>query len=165
MTDWGFDGNDDAGNLGNDSELNGPKALREAYAAQKKQIDDLTSKLTGFLEREEKQKVHTVFEDLGVPGAASLYTGEADPEKAKAWVESMRGVFGGDNQGGTPPVVDGAAAVEPTLPASMQAQYQRMTEAGQEGTPTGNFEAAQASVGNASDINDIIAAFDRMNRM
>ena len=108
--------------------------------------------------------MRSVFENLGVPGAENLYTGEADPEKAKAWVESMRGVFGG-NQGGTPNVADTAVAAEPVLPASMQAQFQRLSEAGQAGQPTGNMEAAQASVGNASDINGIIEAFDRLNRM
>ena len=165
MTNWGFEENDNSNDgLGNDTELNGPKALRDAYSAQKKKIDTLTEKLTGFLEREEKQKVRSVFENLGVPGAENLYTGEADPEKAKAWVESMRGVFGG-NQGGTPNVADTAVAAEPVLPASMQAQFQRLSEAGQAGQPTGNMEAAQASVGNASDINGIIEAFDRLNRM
>lgn len=165
MTNWGFDENDNDGSgLGNDSEMSGPKALRTAYEKQKAQIDDLTSKLTSFMEREEKAKLASVFENLGVPGAQNVYTGEADPEKAKAWVESMRGVFGG-NQGETPSVADTSQAAEPVLPASMQAQFQRMSEAGQNGTPTGNLEAAQASIGDASSNADIIAAFERLNRM
>jgi hypothetical protein len=166
MTNWGFEENEESNEgQGNEIDFNGPKALRDYAAQLKKQNDELNTKLTSFLEDQQKSKVQTVFENLGIPQAASVYQGPADPEKAKEWAESMRGIFGAGNQGGTPPVADGTPAVEPTLPASMQAQYQRMTEAGQEGTPTGNFEAAQASVGNASDINDIIAAFDRMNRM
>ena len=168
MTNWGFDENDNDG-LGNDTELSGPKALRDAYAALKKQNEDLNSKLTSFLEDQEKKKVQSVFENLGVPGAASLYTGEADPEKAKAWVESMRGVFGG-NQGGTPPVADNQPTQEQApqtgaIPPSMQAQFERISQAGLEGTPQGNFEAAQSELGNASSVNDLIAAMQRAQRM
>lgn len=163
MTNWGFEENDDNGQ-GNDTELNGPKALRDAYAAQKKTIEDLSAKLTNFLEREEKSKVASVFENLGIPKAAEVYQGPADPKAAEEWAKSMQAVFGSSDQGGTPPVVD-AQASEPALPASMQAQFQRMSEAGQGGNPTGNFEAAGAAIGDASSNADIIAAFERLNRM
>lgn len=163
MTNWGFDENDDSNNgLGND-ELNGPKALRDYVKKLQAQNDELNTKLTSFLEGQQKEKVQTVFENLGIPGAASVYQGPADPKAAEEWAKSMQQVFGG-NQGGTPPVAD-EVAPEPTLPASMQAQYQRMTEAGNQGTPTGNLEAAAASIGDASSADDIIAAFERMNRM
>jgi len=165
MTNWGFDENDNGSNndgLGNDTGLDGPKALRDAYAALKKQNDELNTKLTSFLEDQQKSKVQTVFENLGIPGAASVYQGPADPKAAEEWAKSMQQVFGG-NQGGTPPVTDEASA--PSLPASMQAQFQRMTEAGQDGTPTGNMDAANAAIGDASSNADIIAAFERLNRM
>lgn len=158
MTNWGYEGNDD-GNLGNSTEANGPKALRDAYEAMKRQNDELNQKLTSFLEEQQTAKMATVFESLGVPGAASLYQGPADPQKAKEWVDSMRSAFGG-TQGGTPPVVEQAV---PALPASMQAQFERMSEAGQAGTPVGGFEAAQAGINDASTSADIIAAFQRMN--
>lgn len=167
MTNWGFEENDDINGLGNDSEFSGPKALREAYAAQKKTIDELSAKLTSFLEREEKQKVQTVFENLGIPGAASVYQGPADPKAAEEWAKSMQQVFGG-NQGGTPPVAETTPEPEPqvgAIPPSMQAQFQRMTEAGATGTPQGNFEAAQSELGNASTTQDIIAAMERAQRM
>lgn len=158
MTNWGYEGNDDA-NLGNGTEGNGPKALRDAYEAMKKQNDELNQKLTSFLEEQQAAKMATVFESLGVPGAQAAYQGPNDPQKAKEWVESMRSVFG--NPGGTPPVVE--QPVTPALPASMQAQFERMTEAGQQGVPVGGFEAAQASINDASTSADIIAAFQRMN--
>lgn len=167
MTNWGFE-EDNSNGLGSDSELNGPKALRDAYAALKKQNEDLNAKLTSFLEDQSKQKVASVFENLGIPGAASVYQGPADPKAAEEWAKSMQQVFGASNQGGTPPVADTQPTQEPAQPAvppSMQAQFQRMTEAGQQGGPMGNVEAAQASVGNASDVNEIIAAFQRMNSM
>lgn len=164
MTNWGFDeDNDDAGQGSNHTD--GPKALRDAYEAMKKRNEELDAKLTGFLKGQEKQKLATVFQSLGAPGAENLYQGEADPEKAKAWVETMRGVFGGSNAQGVTPVADSIPAANPGLEAPVQEQFQRMTEAGQSGTPTGNMDAAQASIGDASNINDLIAAFDRMNRM
>ena len=164
MTNWGFEEDNDSTQAGNNSELNGPKALRDAYEKQKQQIESLTDKLTSFMEREEKQQISQVFENLGIPGAAAVYQGPTDPEKAKAWAESMQSVFGTGNQGGTPPA-DSTPAAEPVLPASMQAQFQRMTEAGQAGTPTGNMDAAAASIGDASSPADLIAAFERLNRM
>jgi hypothetical protein len=163
MTNWGFDGDgNDDGSLGNNTELDGPKGLRDAYAALKKQNEDLNSKLTSFLEDQTKAKVQTVFENLGIPGAASVYQGPADPKAAEEWAKSMQQVFGG--QGGAPPVVE-EQNVAPTLPASMQAQFERMTEAGQGGTPTGNLDAANAAIGDASSNADIIAAFERLSRM
>ena len=164
MTNWGFEENDGSTEgQGNNSELDGPKALRDAYAALKKQNDDLNSKLTGFLEEQSKSKLASVFENLGVPGAASVYQGPADPKAAEEWAKSMQQVFGSTTQAGTPAVAE--QAPEPTLPASMQAQFQRMSEAGQEGTAMGNMDAANAAIGNATSAADLKAVFDRLNRM
>lgn len=168
MTNWGFEENDTDG-LGNDNELNGPKALRDAYASLKKQNDELNARLTSFLEREEKQRIASVFENLGIPGAANVYQGPADPKAAEEWAKSMQAVFGG-NQGGTPPVAETTPTQEQApqhgaIPPSMQAQFERMSQAGLEGTPQGNFEAAQSELGNASNVNDIIAAMQRAQRM
>ena len=157
MSEWGFENNENAGQ-GN-TEGNGPKALRDAYEAMKKQNDELTAKLTSFLEDQQKQKMATVFESLGVPGAQSVYQGEADPEKAKAWVESMRGVFGN----GQPPAVESQQATEPKLPQSMQAQFERLSQAGSDGHPLGNVEAAQAAVNDATDLQGLISSFKQMN--
>lgn len=164
MTNWGFDGNDGGDNGQGNDELNGPKALREYVKKLQAQNEELNTKLTSFLEDQQKSKVQTVFENLGIPGAASVYQGPADPKAAEEWAKSMQQVFGASNPGGTPPVAD-EPAPEPTLPASMQAQFQRMTEAGQQGTPVGNVEAAFGAIGDASSADDIIAAFERMNRM
>lgn len=153
MTDWGFE-NDNAPDLGNSNEATGPKALRDAYEAMKKQNDELSQKLTSFLEEQSRQKMATVFESLGVPDAQAAYTGPNDPQKAKEWVESMRSVFGGGQ-----PQQAAEQPVTPTLPPSMQAQFERMSQAGTDGTPVGNFEAAQAAVHDATDINGLIAAF------
>lgn len=162
MTNWGFEGNEDESNGQGNNELNGPKALRDYVEKLKAQNEELNTKLTSFIEDQNKSKLESVFQNLGIPGAASVYQGPADPKAATEWAQSMKQVFG-SGEGGTPPVAE--QNVEPVLPASMQAQFQRMTEAGQGGTPTGNLEAAQASVGDASNIDEIIAAFDRLNRM
>lgn len=156
MTNWGFE-DDGALDLGNGNEATGPKALRDAYEAMKKQNDELNQKLTSFLEEQAEQKMATVFESLGVPGAQAAYQGPNDPQKAKEWVDTMRSVFGG----GQPQQVAEQPA-PPTLPPSMQAQLERMTQAGSEGVPVGNFEAAQAAINDASDPQALINAFKNM---
>lgn len=147
---WGYEDN-----AGQGENLDGPKALRDAYAALKKQNEELNGKLTSFLEDQQKQKLASVFESLGVPGAAQVYQGDADPEKAKAWVESMRGVFGNGSAQGDP------APAAPAFTQDQQAALQQMTQAGSDGVPMGNFEAASAAVGQANSIDELIAGFQK----
>lgn len=158
MTNWGFEDETGAMDLGNDSELTGPKDLRDAYKAMKKQNEELNQKLTSFLEEQAQQKMAKVFESLGVPGAQVAYQGPNDPQKAKEWVEQMRSVFGG----GQPQEV-AEQPVPPTLPPSMQAQFERMTQMGNEGVPVGNVEAAQAAVNDANDLAGLLNAFQNGN--
>lgn len=148
---WGYDSNDGL----DENQMDGPKALREAYKALKAQNTELNQKLTSFLESQQKQQMSAVFTTLGVPGAADLYQGEPDPEKAKAWVDTMRGVFGsGTAQGEVAPV-----STQPAITDDQQAALQRMTEAGQAGVPMGNIDAAQAGVNGASNLQELLAAF------
>lgn len=154
MSNWGYE-NNDASDLGNGTEATGPKALRDAYEAMKKQNEDLNAKLTSFLEDQARDKMATVFESLGVPGAQAAYTGPNDPQKAKEWVDSMRSVFGG----GQPQQAATEQPTPPALPPSMQAQYERFTQAGQDGAPVGNVEAAQAAVNDATSLDGLLAAF------
>ena len=147
---WGMGNDEDQDNLPGD----GPKALRDAYKALKQQNDDLNSKLTSFLEGQKKQQLETVFTSLGVPGAASLYQGEPDPDKAKAWVETMRATFGNGTVQGEP----APAPIQPAITEEKQAQYEAMTQAGMTGTPMGNFDAAAAAVNSATSMQDLINA-------
>lgn len=156
MSNWVFEDND-AANLGNGNEANGPKALRDAYEAMKKQNEELNQKLTSFLEEQTRSKMATVFESLGVPGAQDVYQGPADPEKAKAWVESMRGVFGG----AAPAAAE--QSTQPKLPESMQAQFERLSQAGNDGAALGNVEAAQAAVNDANDVQALINSFKNLH--
>jgi len=162
MTQWGYEDNENTGQ-GNDTELNGPKALRDAYEAMKRQNEDLNQKLTSFLEDQAKSKMATVFESLGVPEAQAVYQGPNDPQKAKEWVDSMRSVFGGNVQGGNP-ATETATQQPAGLPPSMQAQFDRFVQSGQDGQPLGNFEAAQAAVNDATDLNGLIQAFQNGTR-
>ncbi len=163
MTNWGYENDNDLNGLGNENN-DGPKALRDAYAALKKQNDDLNAKLTSFLEDQQKSKVQATFENLGIPGAAAVYQGPADPKAAEEWAKSMQSIFGGA-PGGNPVVTEETEVEQPKLPASMQAQFERMTAAGSDGLPIGNIEAAAGSIGDASNTADIVAAFERMQRM
>ena len=166
MTNWGYENDDALNSLGNDNVNDGPKALRDAYAALKAQNEELNKKLTSFLEETQKEKVQKTFENLGIPGAAAIYQGPADPKAAEEWAKSMQQVFGGA-PGGNPVVTNETEteAEQPKLPASMQAQFERMTAAGQDGIPIGNIEAAAGSIGDASNTADIVAAFQRMQHM
>jgi len=161
MTQWGYEGNDDAGQ-DNDNELNGPKALRDAYAALKKQNEETTAMVRELLNEKKQSQLAAVFESLGAPQAAKVYTGEPDPAKAKEWFEAMSSVFGGNGnaQGDNPaPVADSTPGISP----EQQAQFQRMTEAGQAGTPMGAMDAAFAAVGDAKSNDDLVAMFRRLN--
>lgn len=155
MSNWGYDENDNA-QAGNTPD--GPKALRDAYDAMKKQNDELTQKLTSFLEDQNRQKMASVFETLGVPGAQSVYQGEADPEKAKQWVESMRSVFAGNTQVAPAPVADAV----PAFTDAQKHQMQMMTAAGQNEAPLGNFEAAQTGISSATSTNELVALMQKL---
>jgi hypothetical protein len=157
MTNWGFEENDEFNGLDNSSEPSGPKALRDAYASLKKQNDELNQKLTSFLEEQQTAKMATVFESLGVPGAQAVYQGPNDPAKAKEWVDTMRQTFGGGQ-----PQQAAEQPITPALPPSMQAQYERLSQAGQDGVPVGNVEAAHAAVNDANDIQGIINSFKNL---
>lgn len=155
---WGYADNE----IQDDSQLNGPKALRDAYKALKQQNDELNQKLTSFLETQQRQQLETVFTSLGVPGAASLYQGEPDPEKAKAWVDTMKATFGnGIVQGENTP----APTSQPAITDDQQAQYEAMTQAGATGTPMGNFDSAAASVNSATSMQDLINASMQMQHL
>lgn len=154
---WGYDDNEQTEPGHND----GPKALREAYKAQKAQNDAILAELAEIKQERAKEKLSSVFSELGVPDAAKLYQGEPDPEKARAWAESMRAAFGSGAQG-TPGSVPPPA---PTLDASTQQQFQQMSEAGQSGTPLGNFEAAGAAVSQANDLTALISAMQQANHL
>lgn len=153
MTNWGFDDTQN-GNQG-DPNMSGPKALRDAYDAMKKQNADLQAGLMAIQKDLRDQKLASTFEALGVPGAATLYQGEADPAKISEWVNTMKQTFGGATQGtpeATPTVPSDA------LQGDALAQFQRLNEAGQSGNPLGTMEQAVANVNDAHDLNGLLAA-------
>jgi hypothetical protein len=155
VTNWGFE--DDNAGQANHNEGNGPKALREAYEAMKKQNDELSSGLAAITKQLNDQRIASTFETLGVPAAAKLYQGDADPEKIKTWVDTMKTAFG--NTGTSSPSEQTAPLDDPDLAA----QYQRMSEAGQSGVPLGSAEQAMGRVGDAKTPQDLINAFKMLN--
>lgn len=156
MSNWGYDDNDNA-QAGNN--LDGPKALREAYDKLKQQNDDLNTKLTSFLEDQQKQQLGRVFNALGVPAAQQHYKGDADPQAIEAWVNDMKATFGGSSAApASEPVTS-----QPTMNPAEQHQYNMMVQAGQNEAPLGNFEAAQTGLSAATDVNSLIAAMAKLN--
>lgn len=155
MNSWGFE--DDNASQANHNEGNGPKALREAYEAMKKQNEELASGLKAITDQLSQQRVASTFEALGVPGAAKLYKGDADPEQIKSWVSDMQSAFG--NPGTSTPTEP-----PPLSDETEAAQFQRMSEAGQAGTPLGSAEQAMGRVSDAKTPQDLINAFRQMNQ-
>ena len=156
MTNWGFDNSqtDDQGNYTNDS----PGGLRQFAEAQQKENKALKDQLALIQKQLSTQSVQSVFNELGVPGAASQYEGDADPDKIKTWVEDQRKIFGVPSQG-TPaatPEVDNKQ--QPVLPPMLQKQMEAFTQAGQQGQPLGTFEQAYANVNDANDLQGLINA-------
>jgi len=151
---WGYDDNEQTEPGHND----GPKALRDAYAAQKKANEEIMAELAAIRQERATEKLSSVFSELGVPDAAKLYTGEPDPEKARAWAESMRAAFGSGNaQGATTPA---AVPTPPALDGQTQQQYQQMTQAGVDGNAVTSFEAASAGVASAQNLQELMAAMN-----
>ena len=155
MSNWGHDDINDQANGNNENAGDG---FRQYVKNLEQQNKDLNEKLTSFLEDQQKQKMSQVFESLGVPGAANVYQGEADPEKVKAWVESMRGVFGPSSAApASEPVTQ-----QPGMTPAEQHQYNMMSQAGVSETPLGNFEAAQTGLGAANSLDDILTAMKNL---
>jgi len=155
MTHWGAE--DNGYDNQDPNNMNGPKALREAFDKQKAMNDELKAQLSAIQTDLRQQKVASVFSELGVPGAASLYQGEAEPEKIKEWATTMKSVFGGSGAPAPINPVDPPAA--PVMDGELAKQFQQMQEAGAQGAPLGNAEAAFGRVNDASSTQDLINAW------
>lgn len=158
MSNWGIE---DDSNLAGDNALPGPKALRDAYEAQKQKTKELEDSLASIQRELTQQKVSATLSELGIPAtAAEQYKGETNPDKVREWVTTMQGIFGGGSGGpNTPTLVD----VQPVaLEGDIANQYQRMNEAGQQGTPLGNIEMAQANINDATDLQGLLAAWKQV---
>jgi hypothetical protein len=139
MSNWGYDDNDST-QAGNN--LDGPKALREAYDKLKSQNEELNAKLTSFLESQETQKVASVFESLGVPGAQEHYKGDANPEAIASWVNNMKATFGGQ----VAPATEVHESVQPTLTPEQQGSFQSFMSAGDSAEQMTRYEAANTEI-------------------
>ncbi len=148
---WGYTDETDQNNLNN-----GPKPLRDAYEAQKKANDELMKRLAALEAAQTRNTAADLIESQGVArSAAKHYTGEADPEKVTAWVNDLRNAFG------VAPTPQDQQA-EPVLNTDDQAKYQKFLNAGANGVPVGNMEAAQAAMNDATSTAERIAAFQRL---
>lgn len=151
-------------NLDDDNDNNsGPKPLRDAYAAQKKQNEELAAQLAEMQKTVKTLALSSTFDSLGVPAEArSLYQGEADPAKAAEWVSQMRTVFGGAPQG-TPaaPVTHTPAA--PSVDPQTASQIQNFSNAGAGQPPSTNMDEAFQGVNGANSVQDLIANLQRFS--
>lgn len=159
MSDWGYENSNDAGQAGT-NENTGPKALRDAYEALKKQNEELKDGLATIQKDLQKQKIQGTLSELGIPEtAAEQYKGEADPAKVREWATTMQSIFGGSAGTSATPTT---SVPTPGLEADAAAQLQRMNEAGQSGTPLGNAEAAMGRIADANDLQGLLSAWKQM---
>jgi len=160
MSNWGIE---DDTNLGGNNDASGPKALRDAYDALKQQNKELADGLAAVNKQLRDTAVSATLSELGIPAAAAeQYKGEADPTKVREWATSMKSLFGGGQAvtpGSTPTPVD---QIQQGLTPDQQAQLQAMNNAGQQGTPLGNAEAAEARVNDANSIKDLVSAWQTL---
>lgn len=155
---WGFE--EDITEESASIENTGPKPLRDAYKALKDKYSDLETRFQAIEASAKKGQVESAFTTLGIsPEVANLYQGDANPEAIKAWADNMRAAFGGTANTPTPP----AQEQQQGLSADAQAQYQRLSEAGAEGTPLGSAEAALASIKDATSTADLLAAWKNIH--
>jgi hypothetical protein len=89
--------------------------------------------------------------------AAKYYSGDADPEKVTTWVNDLRSAFGAATAPQETPA-------QPAINSNDQNAWQRMNEAGSNGVPVGNFEAAEQAVNAATSTEERIAAFQQLAR-
>lgn len=156
MSNWGIE--DDPSQAGT-NENTGPKALRDAYDALKKQNEQLQNGLATVQQQLQRQQVQGTLSELGIPAAAAeQYRGEADPDKVREWATTMQSIFGGGSGAPTTPPSGPAAALE----GDAAAQLQRMNEAGQSGTPLGNAEAAAGRIADAKDLQGLLSAWTQL---
>lgn len=156
MSNWGYEDQSDQGQT---NENTGPKALRDAYDALKAQNKELSDGLAAVTKQLRDQSVTATLSELGIPAtAAEQYKGESDPAKVREWATTMQNLFGGGSGvPNTPNPVEQPPAV--ALEGDAAQQYQRFNEAGQQGTPLGNAEMAQANINDATDLQGLLNAW------
>lgn len=159
MSNWGIE--DDTNLAGNNDNLPGPKALRDAYEAMKTQNKELQDGLAAVQRELTRQKVAGTLSELGIPAtAAEQYKGEADPAKVREWATTMQSIFGGGS--GQPNTPNTVQQPDQTLDPAVAQQLQQMQNAGAQGTPLGNVEAAHGMVNDATDIKGLVSAWQNM---
>lgn len=137
----------------------GPKALRDAYEAQKQKNDELAAQLSEMQKTLKGVALNSTFDSLGVPAEVrSMYSGEADPQKATEWVNQMRTAFGGTPQGAS--TVAQTSTTPPVAPDTVNA-LQQFSAAGAGEQASTNMDELMQGVSGAGSIQDLIANFSR----
>lgn len=156
MTDaWDYSESD------NTEQTLAPKPLRDAYAAQKKQNEELMARLEKLEAVNQRNQVADMLEAQGVArNAARFYSGDADPEKVQAFVNDIRSAFNGAAP--APQATPAAPAIDSTDAAKLQG----MMQAGADGATPTNIDVAMTAL-NKPDAStaDRIAAFAAAARL
>ena len=159
MNQWGNDnGQTDGQPNNNEGSGGGLRQFAEAQQAENKLLKD---ELAAIRKELGMQKIQSVFDSAGVPGAAALYQGDADPQKAQEWIAQMQSAFGAS---GAPAPQTQTVEQPPAMTPEQQAQLQRINDAGAAGTPLGTVESAINSAHQVDNLKDLIANFQNATR-
>lgn len=152
------------GNTGDNSTI---KVLRDKIKADGQAMRKMQEQINALATANRGPMVEGALKSAGLStGAASMYTGEADPTAVAAWVEANKGwIAPAGAQPQNDPVIDppsGAGApAQGTAPAvftpDSQAGYQRMITAGIDGVPGSNFTETLGGLQNAQSMEDLMA--------
>ena len=152
---WGYAEENDPQNQ---DPNNGPKPLRDAYQAQKKQNQELMARLEALEAQQKQTSVADLMSAAGADrSAAKYYQGDATPDAVTSWLTEMRSAVGA-------PSAPEAPTPDPGMNPDQLEQYRRMTEAGQQGVPQGNTEAMASAVASADNLESLLAAFNQFQR-
>lgn len=151
MTDqWGFDSDTDNFEQANQNGNKGLRSWAEKVDKQNKEQAAVIAELQNQLKR---QQAVNLFEDLGLSrSAASLYNGDLTPDAVNAWASNVRSAFGID---ATPAPTDQPPAA-PALDAQTQNQYQNITQAGANSTPSTTMDDMLRAQHQANSVQDLI---------
>jgi len=145
QNDWDLD-------VQEESQLSGPKALRDAYERQKQEASELKNQLKTLTEKVRAQEVGELLTSKGIPKEAfSLFPKdiEVTDESVNSWVEKYGGLFGAPAPKQEVKEEETPASQEETPQKVDQDQLRQIQQVTSGGTPGGaskqDFETALAN--------------------
>lgn len=126
----------------------GPKALREAYARQVAEAEELRKNLAALNAKVRNQEIQQKLSAKGVPEKAwKLFPANEEPtdEKVNEWVEEYGSLFQAPAQEQAPEKEEVTTPATPPADVEQLQQIQQVTSGGQAGNASQDFKAMLAN--------------------